>query len=110
MARSRVASSEDGQQDGNEAVNLDLLAELTEGCSGAEVVSVCETAGGYAMDEMEEDEASGFINGTDMGGSQNVKRDEDVRIRMEHLLKAAEEVRKGITEQMIKAYEKWGAR
>ncbi|CAG7931863.1 unnamed protein product [Penicillium olsonii] len=38
----------------NPDVDLDELASLTEGYSGAEIVSICETAGDAALDEEEE--------------------------------------------------------
>ncbi|MCO5590256.1 hypothetical protein L7F22_044225 [Adiantum nelumboides] len=66
-------------------VNLGLIADLTHGCSGAEVVSICNDAGLRAMNENLKIEA----------------------VRHDHLEFAAKQVRRRITPQMIRQYESW---
>lgn len=68
-----------------EDVNLSLIADLTHGCSGAEVVSICNDAGLRAMNE-------------------NIQID---AVRHDHLESAAKQVRRRITPQMIRQYESW---
>ncbi|PWN36512.1 AAA-domain-containing protein [Meira miltonrushii] len=68
-----------------EDVNLSLIADLTHGCSGAEVVSICNDAGLRAMNESISIEA----------------------VRQDHLESAAKQVRRRITPQMIRQYESW---
>lgn len=69
-------------------VNLEELAVMTEGYSGAEMVSICETAGGAALDEEEES-----------GQEQDV--------RWKHFLQALEQVKRQITDGMIEEFENW---
>lgn len=69
-------------------VDLDELAERMDGYSGAEVVSICETAGDAALDE--EDRT---------GQEQNVKA--------EHFEIALGQVRRQITDEVIAEYELW---
>jgi AAA family ATPase len=70
-------------------VNLEELAWKTEGYSGAEIVSICETAGDAALDEEEE-----------TGQEQDV--------RWEHFEIALKQVKRQITESVIQQYEQWG--
>lgn len=70
-------------------VRLDDLALRTEGYTGAEIVSICETAGDAALDE--EDES---------GQEQN--------IHWRHFQYALEQVKRQITEDVIQEYEQWG--
>jgi len=69
-------------------VNLVDLASKTEGYSGAEIISVCETAGDAALDEEEE-----------TGQEQNV--------RWRHFEHALEQVPRQITSEVIEEYEQW---
>jgi len=69
----------------NADVDIERLAEMTEGCSGAEVVAICQDAAFNAMNE-------------DLDA---------VDIRMKHLEQAAEGVRRRITPEMIDFYETW---
>ncbi|GAA5976177.1 hypothetical protein JCM10908_005408 [Rhodotorula pacifica] len=69
----------------NEDVNVDELAELTDGCSGAECASVCQDAALEAMNE-------------DMN-APNVRR--------KHFVAAAKSVRRRITPEVIQEYEEW---
>lgn len=62
-----------------------LLSLQTHGCSGAEVVSVCQDAGMRALNE-------------DIAASC---------VRQEHLLAAAKAVRRRITPTMIAGFERW---
>ncbi|GEM06903.1 ribosome biogenesis factor recycling AAA family ATPase [Rhodotorula toruloides] len=69
----------------NEDVNEHELAELTDGCSGAECASICQDAALSAMNE-------------DMN-TPNVRR--------EHFITAAKTVRRRITPEVIQEYEEW---
>ncbi|KAJ6168518.1 hypothetical protein N7497_001361 [Penicillium chrysogenum] len=69
-------------------VDLDNLASLTEGYSGAEIVSICETAGDAALDEEEETE-----------------QEQDVQWK--HFEYALGQVRRQITDTVIEEYERW---
>ncbi|KAL4939556.1 hypothetical protein BDV06DRAFT_34595 [Aspergillus oleicola] len=69
-------------------VQVEELALKTEGYTGAEMVSICETAGDAALDE--EDES---------GQEQDV--------RWKHFEYALTQVRKQITEDVIQEYERW---
>ncbi|ERF76763.1 hypothetical protein EPUS_02302 [Endocarpon pusillum Z07020] len=90
------------KSDAAEDVDVDLLAEMTEGYSGAEMVSICETAGGFAMDdeEVEQGSGEGEEEGGDGGGG--------VKIGMDHLRRAVGEVRRGITDELVRGYVDWG--
>lgn len=72
----------------NPEVDLDNLASLTEGYSGAEIVSICETAGDAALDEEEE-----------------TRQEQDVHWR--HFEYALGQVRRQITDTVIEEYERW---
>ncbi|GKZ27799.1 AAA+-type ATPase [Aspergillus brasiliensis] len=73
----------------NPEVEVDVLALKTEGYSGAEIVSICETAGDAALDEEEE-----------TGQAQD--------IRWEHFEYALKQVKRQITAAVVEAYEQWG--
>ncbi|GAB1209573.1 hypothetical protein APSETT445_008354 [Aspergillus pseudonomiae] len=70
-------------------VSLEELAWKTEGYSGAEIVSICETAGDAALDEEEE-----------TGQAQD--------IRWGHFEIALKQVKRQITDSVIQQYEQWG--
>ncbi|KAJ5580894.1 ATPase [Penicillium hetheringtonii] len=72
----------------NPDVNLDELAERMEGYSGAEVVSICETAGDAALDE-----------------EDRTQQEQDVKL--EHFELALSQVKRQITDEVIQEYEDW---
>lgn len=72
-------------QSGDESVDLQKLAELTDGCSGAEVTLLCQEAGLAAI--MENKEATTITNK-----------------HFEHALKG---ISRGITPEMLEYYEKF---
>ncbi|KAJ5108759.1 ATPase [Penicillium angulare] len=72
----------------HEEVDLDELAAQTEGYSGAELVSICETAGDAALDE--EDETM-----------------QEQAIALRHFEYALDQVRRQITDDVIREYENW---
>lgn len=69
-------------------VDLEDLADRTEGYSGAEIVSICETAGDAALDEEEE-----------TGQQQEVCQ--------KHFDYALTQVRRQITAAVVEEYEHW---
>ncbi|KAH8690985.1 putative AAA family ATPase [Talaromyces proteolyticus] len=69
-------------------VDIDELAAKTEGYSGAEIISLCETAGEAALDD--EDES---------GQSQDIMR--------HHFDSAFERVKSQLTSEIILEYEQW---
>ncbi|WVO21452.1 uncharacterized protein IAS62_002761 [Cryptococcus decagattii] len=66
-------------------VNVERLAEITEGCSGAEIVSVCQDAALAAMNESLD---APYVKGS-------------------HLVNSAYTVRRRITPDMIAFFEEW---
>ncbi|GAA5899427.1 hypothetical protein JCM8208_001643 [Rhodotorula glutinis] len=66
-------------------VDVDELAALTDGCSGAECASICQDAALTAMNE-------------DMNTPS---------VRREHFVEAAKSVRRRITPEVIREYEEW---
>ncbi|KAJ5770781.1 uncharacterized protein N7511_002832 [Penicillium nucicola] len=72
----------------NPEVDLDDLAVLTEGYSGAEIISICETAGDAALDEEEE-----------------TQQEQDVKWK--HFEYALGQVKRQITDAVIQEYEQW---
>lgn len=70
-------------------VSLEELASKTDGYSGAEIVSICETAGDAALDEEEE-----------TGQEQEV--------RWQHFEVALKQVKKQITPEVVEDYYRWG--
>ncbi|CAK9782935.1 putative peroxisome biosynthesis protein PAS1 [Cutaneotrichosporon oleaginosum] len=66
-------------------VDLDELARITEGCSGAEVASICQDA---ALAAMNEDLDAPFV-------------------KKAHLLHSARTVRRRITPAMLRFFEEW---
>lgn len=69
-------------------VQLEELAARTDGYTGAEMVSICETAGDAALDE--EDESG---------------EEQDVRWR--HFECALQQVKRQVTENVIQGYGQW---
>ena len=87
-------------------VEVNLLAERTEGYSGAELVSVCQKAG-YAALEEQERERTGGVHGVDdceAGGK------EKVQVGMRHFEIGLGEVQRMITAEMRARFENWGRR
>ncbi|KAJ5659094.1 ATPase [Penicillium longicatenatum] len=69
-------------------VDLDELAAHTEGYSGAEIVSICETAGDAALDEEEETQ-------------------QELEVQLKHFEYALGQVHRQITDSVIREYEQW---
>ncbi|KAJ5683182.1 ATPase [Penicillium macrosclerotiorum] len=69
-------------------VDLDELALRTEGYSGAEIVSICETAGDAALDEEEDTQ-------------------QELDVQWRHFEYALGQVRRQITPAVIQEYEEW---
>jgi AAA family ATPase len=100
-----------------DAVDLDKLAHMTEGCSGAEVVSVCQEAGLLAMDE--------DINCDKVSPAHPFRSCSPLiltdsvivwcclsgflllQIQQQHFESAASSVKRRITSLMIRQYETW---
>ncbi|KAE8148854.1 P-loop containing nucleoside triphosphate hydrolase protein [Aspergillus avenaceus] len=70
-------------------VNLEDLAWRTEGYSGAEIMSICETAGDAALDEEEE-------------------TGQELDVQLKHFDIALQQVKRQITDSVIQQYKKWG--
>lgn len=70
-------------------VGLDELASKTDGYSGAEIVSICETAGEAALDD---EEATG----------------QEQSVRWTHFEYALGQVKRQITDDVIQDFEQWG--
>ncbi|EEP77728.1 ATPase [Uncinocarpus reesii 1704] len=87
-ARKEILDIWFAKSDVHDEVDPIALAAQTEGYSGAELVSVCETAADAALDEEEE-----------MG--------EEVQIKWEHFDKALQEVPKQISLPILREYERW---
>lgn len=71
-------------------VDLADLAQRTEGYSGAEIVSICETAGDAALDEEEE-------------------TGQEIQIMSKHFEYALGQVRRQITPEVVEEYEQFGS-
>ncbi|GAA5915816.1 AAA family ATPase AFG2 [Sporobolomyces salmoneus] len=84
-ARKQIFSINFSKMAVNSDVQIDELAEITEGCSGAEIASVCQDAALSAMNE-------------DMN-APNIQR--------KHFVEAARTVRRRITPEVIQEYEEW---
>ena len=71
-------------------VDAIALAEVTSGYSGAEIVSICHKAGYVALEDQ-------------------IKSGIEQRVRRKHFDVAMAEVQRGVTAEMIRSYETWGA-
>ncbi|KAI9050482.1 hypothetical protein LZ554_005645 [Drepanopeziza brunnea f. sp. 'monogermtubi'] len=69
-------------------VDIDALAELTDGYSGAELVGICQTACDYVIDKCDD------LN-------------EELQVHMEDFMDAIQVVQKQIDPKMIASYEEW---
>lgn len=74
-------------------VDITELAQLTDGYSGAETVSICQTACDYVLEKCMESDPS----------TQKLK------IHMEDFRNAIKIVKKQLTPELIQGYEKWAA-
>jgi len=79
-------------------VDIDALAEKTEGYSGAEIKGICAAAGMAAYDRHSAEET--FPDHGDQGAKEP-------RIRMRDLENAIRNQKKQITEDMIRGFEEW---
>ncbi|GAA5934880.1 AAA family ATPase AFG2 [Sporobolomyces koalae] len=84
-ARKQIFSINFSKMAVNADVDIDELAQITEGCSGAEIASVCQDAALSAMNEN--------MNAPD--------------IQRKHFVEAARTVRRRITPEVIQEYEEW---
>ncbi|EGG10844.1 ATPase family protein [Melampsora larici-populina 98AG31] len=84
-SRKEILKINFGKMSISNEVNIDRLAEMTDGCTGAEIVSMCQDA---AMITMNKD-----LNAT--------------QVSEEDLLEAANQIRRRITPETIKMYENW---
>lgn len=66
------------------------LAAVSEGFSGAEIVSICRESALFAIEENEE----------------NPK--EEPRIKMQHLLRSMDDTKRQITPEMLAFYDSFG--
>lgn len=87
-ARREIFSIWSGKSVVHPDVDLEDLARRTDGYSGAEIVSICETAADAALDQEEE-----------TGQEQEV--------RWEHFEYALGQVKRQITDEVIQYYEHW---
>jgi AAA family ATPase len=78
------------KMDWAEDVDIQELAKLTDGYSGAELVGICTTAYDLVIKQCE-------IQG------------EELQIHMQDLVKAIGQVKKQITPELVDGYKRWGA-
>ena len=71
-------------------VDIEELARLTDGYSGAEIVSICQKAGWEMIEK-------------------RVQTGQKVPVYMEDFLSGMKRVRKQITPELIRGYERWAA-
>lgn len=76
----------------SDSINLEGLAEKTDGWSGAEVAELCRLAASFAQDEWLED------------------RSKRVSISMDHFEAAFSEVQPGMSEDMMRELQDWSVR
>ncbi|QSS66874.1 cell division cycle protein [Histoplasma capsulatum] len=88
QARKEILNIWISKSEVDDDVDIDMLAEVTEGYSGAEMVNICETAADSALDEEEET------------GRQQ-------RIGWRHFESALDQVPRQISSAVIQGYERW---
>lgn len=88
QARKEILNIWISKSEVDDDVDIDMLAEVTEGYSGAEMVNICETAADGALDEEEET------------GQQQ-------RIGWRHFESALDQVPRQISSAVIQGYERW---
>jgi transitional endoplasmic reticulum ATPase len=84
-------------------VNIAVLAQRSDGFSGAELVALCRDAAFSAIEDSEEDLE-------DLGSTDTIHTQALVKIGMRHLTKSIAETKKQITPQMIDFYAKFQGR
>jgi AAA family ATPase len=77
------------KMDWGDDVNVEMLAQLTEGYSGAEIVGICQSACDTVIDKC-----------LDTG-------DMTLKIQMEDFLGALKNVKRQITPELVAGYERW---
>ena len=80
-------------------VNAEVLAERTEGFSGAEIVGVCENAGFIALEEHIEEHIEEHLQSTMLRGGT---------ITRQHFNRALDRVELSVTPTMVEDYKAWG--
>lgn len=83
-------------------VAYDSMGSQTEGCSGAEIASICQDA---ALTTMNEDLNAPFVR--IFHGQRMPRPLIEFQVRKQHLLNAAKSVRRRITPNMISQFEAW---
>lgn len=78
------------------------LAQLADGCSGAEIVSICQDAAIAAMNEYP-------YQPTRQGDQESDRMQDDGPefVGKQHLIQAAKEARRGITPTMLQHFAKF---
>lgn len=76
------------KSDVSQDVNVEDLAAKTDGYSGAEIISLCETAGEAALDEEDE-------------------KNEPQQVMLHHFETAFSRVKRQLTDNIIQEYEQW---
>ncbi|KAH9810460.1 ATPase family protein [Melampsora americana] len=84
-SRKEILKINFGKMSISNEVKIDRLAEMTDGCTGAEIVSMCQDAALVTMNK-------------DLDATQ---------VSEEDLLEAAHQIRRRITPETIKMYEDW---
>ncbi|KAK2748197.1 AAA+-type ATPase [Onygenales sp. PD_40] len=88
QARKEILKIWVGKSEVDDTVDIDKLAALTDGYSGAEMVSICETAADDALDEEEE-------------------TGQELKIGWKHFEAALSQVQRQISAAVIEGYERW---
>ncbi|KAK2811023.1 hypothetical protein FQN49_008491 [Arthroderma sp. PD_2] len=88
-ARKEIFENWIGKADVNDEVDAIVLASLTDGHSGAELVNICETAAELCLDEEEETKTPGL------------------QIQIEHFQSSLSMVPKRTLPEVVRAYEQW---
>lgn len=94
LGREEILRVRTRKMDIAEDVDIPELARLTDGYSGAETVSICQTACDYVLEKC-------------MASHDPV--DQNMKIHMEDFRNALKTVKKQITPELVQGYEKWAA-